>query len=57
MIKYIKESFYELRHNVTWPTASELLQTTVIVIIASAMLGLAILLMDITWMFVTKPVR
>lgn len=52
MFNYFKESMYELRHNVTWPSPSELNQTTFIVIIASFFLGLMIWLMDFIWAFV-----
>lgn len=52
MFNYFKESLYELRHNVTWPTPKELNQTAIIVIIASIFLGLMIWLMDIVWAFI-----
>ena len=44
---YIKESYNELLHKVTWPTFSELLSSTTVVLIASAIIALIILLFDI----------
>jgi preprotein translocase subunit SecE len=52
MFNYFKESLYELRHNVTWPTPAELNQTTIIVIVSSIFLGLMIWLMDLVWAFI-----
>ncbi len=44
---YIKESYNELVHKVTWPTWSNLQQSTVVVIVASVILSLIIALMDV----------
>ena len=44
--KYFKESYTELVHKVTWPTWSELQNSTTVVMIASAIIALAIWLMD-----------
>jgi len=44
--KYIKESFTELIHKVTWPTWSELQNSTTVVMIASLIIALAIWVMD-----------
>lgn len=43
---YIKESFDELVHNVTWPTWAELLSATKVVLIASVVFALVTLAMD-----------
>ncbi len=43
---YIQESYDELVHKVTWPSWSELQQTTVIVLIALAIITLLIFGMD-----------
>ncbi len=43
---YIKESYNELVHNVTWPDWTSLLHTTKIVLIASLLISLAIMVMD-----------
>ena len=44
--RYIKESFTELIHKVTWPTWSELQNSTTVVMIASLIIALAIWAMD-----------
>ncbi len=43
---YIQEAYDELLHKVTWPTASELQQSTVIVLVALALVTLFLLGMD-----------
>jgi preprotein translocase subunit SecE len=44
---YIQEAYDELVHKVTWPTASELQQTTVIVLVALAIVTLIMLGMNV----------
>lgn len=44
---YIKESYNELVHKVTWPTWTSLQSNTILVIIASIIFALIILVMDI----------
>ena len=44
---YIKESYNELLHKVTWPSFSDLLSSTTVVLVASAIIALCILVMDI----------
>lgn len=44
--KYFQESYVELVHKVTWPTWSELQNSTTVVMIASAIIAVAIWLMD-----------
>ncbi len=46
VVLYIKESYNELIHNVTWPDWTSLLHSTKIVLIASLMISLAIMVMD-----------
>jgi preprotein translocase subunit SecE len=43
---YIKESFNELVHNVTWPTWPELLGHTRLVLIAATIFALVTLIFD-----------
>ena len=43
---YISETVNELVHNVTWPTWKELQASTIIVVVASIMIALAIFVMD-----------
>jgi preprotein translocase subunit SecE len=44
---YIQEAYDELIHKVTWPTADELQQTTVIVLVALAIVTLVMLGMNV----------
>jgi len=43
---YIKESYNELVHNVTWPTWSELTSNAVLVIVASIIFALVVFGLD-----------
>jgi preprotein translocase subunit SecE len=43
---YIKESYHELVEKVTWPSASQLQQSTAIVLIATVVIMLMVSLMD-----------
>ena len=43
---YIKDSFDELLHKVTWPTWEELQNSAVVVAIASLIIALIIFIMD-----------
>ncbi len=42
IVNYIKESFTELKHNVTWPTWTESQKLTVVVALFSILFSLAI---------------
>jgi preprotein translocase subunit SecE len=44
---YIKESYDEMVHKVTWPSWSSLQDTTVLVLIATVIITLIIFLMDV----------
>jgi len=46
-VLYIKESYNELAHNVTWPTWAELTSNAVLVIIASIIFALVVALLDL----------
>lgn len=43
---YLKESYNELLKNVSWPTAAELQESTIVVLVTSAVLALLIFIMD-----------
>ena len=43
---YIKESYEELVHKVTWPTWSDLQNSSIVVAIATIIIALIIYLMD-----------
>ena len=46
---YCKDSYEELVHKTTWPTRSELMNSAVVVIIASLCIALVVFVMD--WFF------
>ncbi len=56
LLLYIKESYNELLHKVTWPTWSELLDNSRLVIIGSVIIALVIFLMDVVAKFVTTTI-
>ena len=43
---YLKESYQELTKEVHWPTAAQLQESTMVVLVTSGMLALIIFLMD-----------
>lgn len=46
---YVKESYNELVHKVTWPTLKELQSSAIIVMVASIIIALVIFLMDLVF--------
>lgn len=54
IVSYIKESYIELIHNVTWPTWPELFSATRLVIVASVIIALLVFLMDTVSKFATS---
>ena len=44
---FIEESYQELRYKVSWPTWSELQASTMVVLVASAILSVIIFFMDL----------
>ena len=46
IIDYVKESYDELLHRVTWPTWGELIATSRVVLLATVVITLIIFLMD-----------
>jgi len=46
IVLYVKESYNELLHNVTWPTWSDLLRNSRIVIVATILIAAIIFVMD-----------
>ncbi|MEE0972703.1 MAG: preprotein translocase subunit SecE [Paludibacteraceae bacterium] len=46
-VNYIKESYNELIHKVSWPTSKELTNSAVIVLIASIIMSLIIGVVDL----------
>ncbi|MBN1132409.1 MAG: preprotein translocase subunit SecE [Bacteroidales bacterium] len=49
IINYLKESYTELVHKVTWPTWKELQSSALIVMIASLIFALIVFAMDTTF--------
>ena len=46
IILYLKDSYNELVHKVTWPTWANLLSSTRVVIVASILIAVMIFIMD-----------
>jgi preprotein translocase subunit SecE len=49
IINYCKESYDELVHKVSWPTASEVANSAVVVLIASIIIAIIVFLMDFSF--------
>ncbi|MBC6993138.1 preprotein translocase subunit SecE [Neolewinella lacunae] len=46
---YLRESYNELVHNVTWPSYKTLQTNTILVLAGSAIFALVIFFMDVIW--------
>ena len=49
LIKDIQESYNELRYKVSWPTQKQLINSAVLVLIASIVIAFVIMIID--WIF------
>ena len=49
LINYIKESYKELVHKVSWPTFPQLQSSTIVVMIASLLFAIVVLVMDLSF--------
>jgi preprotein translocase subunit SecE len=47
--EYIKDSYDELMHKVTWPTWSELQSSAIVVFVASLIIALVVFIMDMSF--------
>jgi preprotein translocase subunit SecE len=56
LIKDIKESYNELVYKVSWPTQKQLINSSVLVLIASIVLALAIWAIDLIFEFLMEDV-
>ncbi len=56
ILLYVKESYNELIHNVTWPTWPELFSATRLVIVASVIIALLVFVMDLISKFITTGI-
>ena len=54
IVSYIKETYVELAHKVTWPTMANLQDSVVKVCIASLVIACIVLLMDVFFNSVMK---
>lgn len=52
--EYIKESYIELTQKVTWPTWTELVNSSILVLVAAFIIAFLILIMDQSINFVLK---
>ncbi|OAV44443.1 preprotein translocase subunit SecE [Lewinella sp. 4G2] len=53
---YMRESYNELVHQVTWPSYSTLQTNTILVLVGSAIFALLIFGMDVVWQFVVDNI-
>jgi len=49
IINYIKESYNELVHKVSWPTQQELTSSTVVVMTASLLMAIVLFVIDFSF--------
>ncbi|NCC10319.1 MAG: preprotein translocase subunit SecE [Bacteroidia bacterium] len=56
IITYIKESYDELVHKVSWPTYSELANSAVVVLYASLLIALVVFVMDSGFQFFMEKI-
>lgn len=49
MFNYFKESYNELVNKVTWPTFSQLQNSTIVVMVASVIFAIVVLAMDLSF--------
>ena len=56
IVAYIKETYDELVHKVSWPTRKELSNSAVVVLYASLLIALVVFLMDSVFQFVMEDI-
>lgn len=49
IVNSVKESYYELVHKVSWPSRTEVVNSSVVVLTASVIIALVILAMDLVF--------
>ena len=54
IVNYIKESFNELVHKVSWPTQQELTSSTVVVMTASLLMAMVLFIIDFSFKYVAE---
>jgi preprotein translocase subunit SecE len=53
---YLRESYQELTKNVSWPTAAQLQESTLVVLVTAGVLALVIFVMDVLCSVVFKNI-
>jgi preprotein translocase subunit SecE len=53
---YFKEAFNELFHKVSWPTWSELQDSTIVVMVASSIIAILVFVMDFSFQWVMQAI-
>ena len=56
IVNYLKETYDELVHKVSWPTRSELSSSAVVVLYASLLIALVVFLMDSVFQFIMEDI-
>ncbi len=56
IVNYVKESYSELVHKVSWPTMSQLSNSAVIVMTASLIFAVVVLVMDLAFENLMKAI-
>jgi preprotein translocase subunit SecE len=49
IVAYLKDSYYELVHKVSWPTGKELSSSAVVVMFASLIIAALVFVMDVVF--------
>ncbi len=53
---YLKESYHELMQNVSWPTTTQLQESTIVVLVTAGILAFVIFVMDFLCSVVFKNI-
>jgi preprotein translocase subunit SecE len=56
IVTYLKESYNELVHKVTWPTLKELQNSALVVMVASLIFALIVFAMDMTFQTILEGI-
>jgi len=56
IVNYLKDSYTELVHKVTWPTWKELQNSAIVVMIASLIFALVVFVMDISFQAILEGI-
>ncbi|MDL2247426.1 preprotein translocase subunit SecE [Bacteroides sp. OttesenSCG-928-J23] len=56
IVNYIKESYNELVHKVSWPSYSELANSAVVVLYASLLIALVVFAMDFCFQTIMEKI-